>query len=709
MRMFFRAPLLAAGLLLTAAGPPPTPTVDHTETLFGLTFQDAYNWMEAGGPTFDAWIDGQATYARQVLDAISGRAALLERLHALDGDETRVGNVVLVNGRWIYAKAEPNDPVSRIYYREASGGAERVLIDPTAFSVGARAADIDYWSVSPNARYIAYGVSLGGAEVGILRIRSAETGADLPETIDRTRYAKPSWLDDNSFLYSRLPAPPPGGTQVLSGGHIFLHVLGTDPTSDTEVFAPGRVPGHDVEAEYFFRAYVSPGSPAIVVGYDAGLNGSPKTVFAAARPKPGEVPRWTKVAGIDDDVRTVVLHGDWLYLSTANGSPRQRVVRTPALHPDLTQAATVVPEGDGTIDSMTTAADALYVHLDSGGLGRLVRLPWDGQPEPVATPFDGAFMGLTANPGQPGVVLSMQGWLRSQTVFEYDPKAERFTDTGIAPPSPVSFDDIAWENVRVPSSDGAEVPLTIVFPRGTHQDGRRPVLLYAYGAYGVTVDPAFNAMRRAWFDHGGIYAVAHVRGGGYLGEEWHQAGRLEKKQNSINDFIAAAEYLVGTHWASPTTIAAMGVSAGGITVGNAIAQRPDLFGAFLINVGLVNALRLGAIPIGPFNVGEFGAADTEGGVRMLHAIDAYQQLRDGVGYPAALISTGLLDPRVSPWMPAKFAARLQAATASGHPALLRVDNLGGHQAGTREQAEAELADTYSFILWQAGAPGFQQK
>jgi prolyl oligopeptidase len=709
MRRFLRAPILIATLVLPAAGPPPTPTVDYTETLFGLTFQDAYNWMEAGGPTFDAWMSGQATYTREVLDAIPGRAPLLERLHALDAGETRVGNVVLVNGQWIYAKAEPNDPVSRIYYRGTSGGAERALIDPAAFDAGPLAAAIDYWSVSPNARYVAYGVSLGGAEVGTLRIRSVETGADLPETIDRTRYARPGWLDDNSFLYSRLPAPPPGGTQVLTGGQIFLHVLGTDPTADTEVFAPGRVPGHDVEAEYFFRPYVSPDSPAVVVGYDVGLSNSPMTLFVAARPKPGEVPRWTKVAGFNDDVRDVVLHGDWLYLQSESGSPRQRIVRTPALHPDLAHAETVVPEGDGTIDSMTTAADALYVHLDAGGLGRLVRLPWDGQPEPVVTPFNGAFMGLTANPGQPGVVLSMQGWLRSQTVFEYDPTAERFTDTEIAPPSPVSFDDIAWDNVRVPSTDGVQVPLTIVFPRGARQDGRRPVLLYAYGAYGVTVDPAFNAMRRAWFDHGGIYAIAHVRGGGYLGEEWHQAGRLEKKQNSISDLITAAEYLVRTRWASPETIAAMGVSAGGIAVGNAVAQRPDLFGAFLINVGLVNALRLGALPIGPFNVGEFGAANTGDGVRLLYAIDAYQQLQDGVAYPAALISTGLLDARISPWMPAKYAARLQAATASRRPALLRVDDLGGHGGGTREQAESELADTYSFILWQSGAPDFQPK
>jgi prolyl oligopeptidase len=702
-----RSTIAFAALVLAAAGPPPTPTVDYSETLFGMSFADAYHWMEAGGPQFDAWMNGQSAYARRVLDSIPGRVPLLEQLHALDGGETRGGNVVLVNGQWSYAKASPEDPVSRIYARPASGGAERVLIDPSAFDAGPLAAEIDYWSVSPGARYVAYGISLGGAEVGTLRIRSVETGADLPESMDRTRYARPGWLDDNSFLYTRLPAPPPGGAQVLTGGHIFLHVLGTDPVADTQVFAPGKVPGHDVEAEYFFRAYTSPDSPAIVVGYDAGLNSSPMTVFAAARPKPGAVPTWRKVAGFDDEVRGVVVHGDQLYLRTTQGSPRQRIVRTPALQPDLPHARTVVPQGAGTIDAMTTAADALYVHQDSGGIGRLVRLPWNGKPGPVATPVDGAFIGLTANPGTPGVVLSMQGWLRSQTVYEYDPVSKRFDDTGIAPPSAVSFDDIDWLNVRARSSDGTMVPLTIVFPRGTTHDGRHPVLLYTYGAYGMTVDPAFNAMRRAWFDHGGIYAVAHVRGGGYLGQEWHQAGRLEKKQNSINDFIAAAEYLAHERWASPSTIAAMGVSAGGITVGNAIARRPDLFGAFLINVGLVNALRLGAIPIGPFNVGEFGACDTEDGVRILHAIDAYQQLRDGARYPGALISTGLLDTRISSWMPAKFAARLQAANTSGRPVLLRVDDLGGHGGGTREQAESELADTYSFILWQAGVPGFQ--
>jgi prolyl oligopeptidase len=709
MAAFARLALLLAALVVGAAGPPPTPSVDYVETLFGMRFSDAYHWMEAGGPAFDGWLSSQAAYTRDVLDTIPGRAPLLAQLHALNGGETRIGVVVLVNGRWIYEKTRPDDPVPRIYIRPAIGGAERVLIDPAEFNQGRLAAEIDYWSVSPDARFIAYGVSTGGAEVGTLRIRDVDTGADLSESMDRTRYARPGWLDSNSFLYTRLPAPPPGGPQKLTGGQIFLHVLRTDPAADTRLFAPDLVPGQDIQDAFFFRAYTSSDSPAIVVGYDAGLNNTPMTIYVAPRPQPGTAPAWRKVAGFDDDIRGVVLHGDSLYLRTAHASPDQRVVRTPALHPDLAHAQTVVPEGKGQIDSMTTAEDALYVHQDSGGVGLLQRMPWGGTPETVPTPFNGAFVGMTGNPGTPGVVLTMQGWVRSQMVFAYEHEAKRFSDTGLAPPSPVSFADIEGQNLRTQSADGVTVPLTIVAPRGIAHNKRHPALLYAYGAYGATEDPTFNAMRRAWFDHGGIYVVAHVRGGGYLGGEWHQAGRLEKKQNSINDFIAVAKYLVRNGWSSPSTIAAMGVSAGGITVGNALATRPDLFGAVLINVGLVNALRLGALPVGPFNTSEFGSDETEEGVRTLYSIDAYLQLRDGVHYPAAMISTGLLDARVSPWMPGKFAARLQAATTSKQPVLLRVDEIGGHGVGTREQAESELADTYSFILWQAGVPEFQPR
>ncbi len=434
--------------IVAAAGPPPTPTVDHTETLFGITINDYYYWMEAGGPDFEKWITAQATYARGVLDAIPGRAGLLDQLQRLNSGETRVGATVLAGGQWVYSKARPDDAVAEIFVRPATGGTERVLIDPTQFDAGQQAAQLDCWSVSPDGRYIAYGVSLGGAEIGTLRIRRVDTGIDLPEEIDRTRYARPSWLDDASFLYSRLPAPQPGGAQRLTGGQVLVHRLGTDPAADVAVFGPGLVAGVDVPADFFFRGLASPGNSVVVGEYDAGLTSSPKVLYTTARESLGRASVWRRVARFEDHIRDVVLHGDMLYLRTARNAPRQRILRTSAIEPDLASAETVVAEGAWTIQGMAAAADALYVELDDGGLGRLFRMPWDGVPGPVALPFNGAIIGLTAGATEPGVVLRMQGWTHSQTVFAYDPAGRRFTDTGIAPPSPVSFDDIESIEVR---------------------------------------------------------------------------------------------------------------------------------------------------------------------------------------------------------------------------------------------------------------------
>lgn len=697
----------AAACALIAAGPPPTPTVYHAETLFGMTVQDPYHWMEAGGPAFDKWLSAQGDYARATLDAIPGRPALLDQIRKLNGGETRVGITVRAGDVWIYSKTRPEDPVAKIFVRPVAGGAERVLIDPASFDANGQAANVDYWVASPDGRHLAYGVSLGGAEIGTLRIRDVVTGGDLPEAIDRTRTARPSWLDNDSFLYARLAAPPPGGAQTLTGARIYLHRLATDASADTAIFGPGLVAGYQIPNDYFVRGIASPDSSVVVGSYDAGLTASPQVVFTTAKAGLGPNSVWRQATTLDDGVRGVVLHADTLYLRTVRDAPLQRVVQTSAVHPDFASAATVVPESQGAIGGFVAASDALYVQLREDGVGSLVRVPWGGVPDRVTPPYEGSFMSLTASADERGVVLRMQGWTHSPAVFAYDPAEKRFTETGIAPPSPVSLDDIEAIDVRAPTEDGALVPMSILAARGAAHDGRHPALVYVYGAYGVALDPAFSPMRRAWFDRGGIYVLAHVRGSGGFGADWHRAGRLENKMNSVTDFIAAADYLVRNGWSSPGTLAAMGGSAGGIVVGGAIAARPELFSAALIEVGVVNALRLEQIPIGPFNIGEFGSTQTEEGVRMLLAIDAYQQLRDGVAYPGVLVTTGRNDSRVSPWMPAKFAARLQAATAGPRPVLLRVDEAGGHAVGTREAAEAEVADYYAFLLWQAGAAGFQ--
>ena len=356
---------------------------------------------------------------------------------------------------------------------------------------------------------------------------------------------------------------------------------------------------------------------------------------------------------------------------------------------------------------MVAAADALYVHYSESGFDRLVRVPWDGAAERVATPFEGSFAGLTAVAATPGAVLTMQSWTHSATVFAYDPTHQSFVDTGIAPPSPVSFDDVQSMVLHAPAADGTMIPLSIIAPRAGAHGGRHAVLMYAYGAYGAAVSPSFSAMRRAWLDRGGIYVVVHVRGSGGFGDEWYRAGRLQKKPNSISDFIDAADYLVPTGWATPATLSAVGGSAGEIVIGGAVVTRPELFGGAIVNVGLVNPLRLEQIPIGPLNTGEFGSTRTEEGARMLASIDPYLKLRYGISYPGIMVSTNRNDTRVPPWMPAKFAARLQATTSGPRPVLLRVDPNGGHSFETKEEIETALADAYAFLLWQAGVPEFQ--
>ena len=699
--------LFAVTAFLSASGPPPAPRVDHTETLFGMTFNDPYFWMEAGGRTFDNWISEQANYSRGLLDSIPGRATLLAQLHSLNAEETYVGAVVSRGQQWIYSKLRPADSVAKIFTRPIAGGTERILIDPSQSDSAGLAARIDYWSVAPDGGHIAYGVSLGGSETGTLRIRSAKDGTDLPAEIDRTRYITPSWIDNDSFLYTRLPQPATGVAPSLTGGQVYRHRLGSDPATDVVVFGPGRIAGLDVPADYVFQGLTSPESDEIVGTYDAGLTSSPKAVFLTRKSTLGGPSAWRKVAGFEDNVRGVVLHGDMLYLRTAGDAPRQQVVRVSATAPEIANASIVLTENTGTIDGMVAAADALYVRLNEGGFGRLLRVPWGGVAEPVPTPFEGSFTGLSASPTVPGVVLQMQSWTHSASVFAYDPERRSFVDTGIAPPSPVPFDDIDSVTLYAPAADGVLIPLSILAPRTATRDGRHPVLMYAYGAYGVTIAPTFQAMRRAWLDRGGIWVVPHVRGSGGFGDEWSRAGRLGKKPNSVNDFIDSAEYLIRTGWASPGMLSAVGTSAGGIVIGGAIVARPELFSAAIINVGLVNPLRLEQIPIGAFNTREFGSTETEEGVRMLSAIDPYNQLREGVAYPGVLMATGLNDTRVSSWMPAKFAARLQAVTAGPRPVLLRVDKAGGHSFETKEQVEAALADAFTFLLWQAGAPEFQ--
>jgi prolyl oligopeptidase len=305
----------------------------------------------------------------------------------------------------------------------------------------------------------------------------------------------------------------------------------------------------------------------------------------------------------------------------------------------------------------------------------------------------------------------VNSWTKALKIYAYDPGTKQLTDTRMQPVGP--FDDLLnLESIEVdvPSHDGTLVPLSIIHQKGLKLDGSNPTLLEGYGAYGVSDDPYFDPVLLAWFERGGVYADCHVRGGGEYGEAWHLGGKGATKPNTWRDFIACAEYLVQKKYTSPAHLAGKGESAGGILIGRAITDRPDLFGAAIIRVGILDMLRFETTANGVSNIPEFGSTKTKEGFDALYAMSSYNHVRDATAYPAVLLTTGDNDPRIDPWIVAKMTARLQAATTSGKPVLLRVDYGAGHGvAGTENQYRDEMADSMSFLLWQFGVLEFQSQ
>ena len=395
--------------------------------------------------------------------------------------------------------------------------------------------------------------------------------------------------------------------------------------------------------------------------------------------------------------------GSDVYLLTHKDAPRFKVLRMRVDAPDLAKAELVVPEGEAVLTAIAVAKDALYVKELERGLGRIRRVPFGTTGGTrLALPADGAIAAMATDRRRPGVVFPLEGWTRSRLWYRYDPADGRVTDTRLLPSAPVDVSSLESVEVEAPSHDGEMVPLSIVYRKGVARNGSNPALLVGYGAYGITLDPFFNPMGLAWLERGGVFAVAHVRGGGEHGEEWHLAG---KRGNQ-------AEHLEGLHRlcrvpgeggvylsAAPGR---HGTSAGGILIGRAITERPDLFRAAVPRVGVMNALRVEHEPGGQANIPEFGTTTTEAGFQALREMDAVEHVRPGVRYPAVLLTAGINDSRVEAWQPAKMAAVLQERSAGG-PVLFRVGFDAGHGMGlTKDQRVEETADVYAFLLWQLG-------
>jgi len=701
------------------------PVKPVTDDYFGTKVVDPYRYMEnLENPEVQAWMKAQNDHARAVLAAIPGRDQLLARIRELDQSVPQVQAQRLPGDLYLCLKLLTGEDVAKLYVRSDLNGEDRLLMDPERITLapadqGKGRNVIAGWSVSNDGKHIAVGIVPGGDELhGEIHVIDAASGRETGDVIPQVGAEawEPHWLPDNrSFVYGRLqklPANAPAA-EVRQKFRSYLHVLGTDPETDSPVFGYGVVSTIDVDPSLIASVQTQPDSR-----YALGvLNGSvtPNSAYYIA-PVSSVVksdPAWRKIADFADGVTSIAVHDDDLYLLTYKDAPRYKIVRTDARKPNVGSAETIVPPGAAVIQEMSPAQDALYVRLLDGGVGRVLRVPYGPNPqvEEVSLPVKGTVF-LDTDPRVQGALLYLTSWTQTYKIYAYDPKTKQAMDTKLQPVGPYGNPtNIESVEVQVRSYDGTRVPLSIAYPKGLKLDGTNSTLLEGYGGYGWPYPPFFESTQLAWHEKGGVHAVCHVRGGGEYGEEWHLAGKGSTKPNTWRDFNACAQYLIDMKYTSTARLAGEGVSAGGILIGRAITSQPNLFAAAIDKVGLSDTLRFELTQNGETNIPELGSVKDEAGFKALHAMSAYHHVEDGTAYPAVLLETGMNDPRVDPWQMAKMAARLQAATASGKPVLLRVDYAGGHGAmeATRTQADEQLADEWSFLLWQFGVPEFQPK
>jgi len=704
----------------SAAAPPIAPIRPVADEYFGTKVVDPYRYMENPNDSgVQAWFKAQDDYTRAALVKIPGRQHLLERIRQLDQSAAaKVSDVQRFNGdRYYYKKLLAGEEISKLYERVGLSGEEKLLIDPSKFvTVAGTHYSLDYFSPSLDGRYIAYGVSISGSEDAIIHILDTSTGRDTAENIDRSWYGFPSWMpDQQSFLHNRFQKPAAGAdpNERRLRSRVYLHLVGTDPGRDVAVFGYGVHP--EIKLEPSDASYVStdPRTNYAVAIVQHGFMNESDLYIAPVTSLGKPNLHWKKLCDSQDQITLFEVRGDDIYLITHKNAPRFKVIRTNLSRPDLAKAQVVIPESEAVISGVIAAPDGLYVQELDGGIGKLVKANYSNYTlETVPLPVKGTLELFGGDPRLANLVMGLSSWTTAYHIYQYDSATHKVADTGLVPTGP--FDnppDIEAEEVKVPTGSGTMIPLSIVHKKGIKLDGANPTLLSGYGAYGINMQPFFSSRWLAWLERGGVLATAHVRGGGEYGEDWHQGGMLENKPNTWRDFIACAEYLIKRGFTSPGKLAGQGGSAGGILIGRAFTERPDLFAAALDDVGLSDMIRDMFSPDGPLNVPEYGDLKTRQGFKNLLEISAYYHVADDTRYPAILFTTGMNDPRVVPWEPGKMVARLQAATASGKPVLLRVDYQGGHGGvgATKSQMEELAADQWSFLLWQFGDPQFQPK
>jgi prolyl oligopeptidase len=681
-----------------------------TDSYHGIKVVDDYRWLENwDDPAVKLWSASQNARTRAYLDALPARPAIKERLEQLIGGSAAYFALQYRAGTLFAMKFDPvkQQPFLVGMRSPDEAATARVIVDPNAAS-DKGSISIQFYVPSIDGKLVAVALTENGSEDSAARVFETATGRELGDRVARVNFATAggsiAWNHDGSgFYYTRYPQ---GNERPAEDANfyqqVYFHKLGTDSAADTYVIGKDFPRIAEIQLDTtddgrWLLASVANGDGGEFAHYLMGPGGS-----------------WTQVTRFADAVVRATFGPDQaLYLLSRKNAPRGTIVRLPLNAPKLEKAEIVVRQSPGTgsdernrtsIVNLVPTTSRLYVIDLIGGPSR-VRV-FDHHGKPLAD--------LPSLPGAPSVdgVLRMEGdrvlfhassYLETSAWFAVDANgaAKR---TALSETSPVAFADAEVVREFAISKDGTRVPLNIIRRKGTRLDGTNPVLLQAYGGYGISLTPAFvGDFGRVWLDQGGVYAIANLRGGGEYGEEWHKAGKLTRKQNVFDDFLACAQHLIARKYTTPAHLAIMGGSNGGLLMGAAFTQRPELFRAVVSFVGIYDMMRVELDPNGTFNTTEFGSVKDADQFRALRAYSPYHHVTDGARYPAILLLTGDNDHRVNPMQSRKMTARLQAANASTRPVFLRTTSSAGHGIGTAlNEGIEQSADVFAFLFDQLG-------
>ena len=673
--------------------PPAAAVRPVVEVLHGVDIVDPYRWLEDGDSAeVAAWTAAQNAHTEAWLAAVPARARIRQRLQHLLGIGV-LGTPTPARGRYLYQRREgsTNQPV--LYLRNGLDGPDRVAIDPNALSTDGTTA-LDWYHVSPDGRRLAYGLSVDGSEQSVLHLLDLDDLSPLADQITRTRACDLAWLPDNSgFYYTRYPAPGsvPAGEEPYHRA-VWFHRVGDDPAEDRLVFQPA-------EKEYWPGVSLSDDGRWLVIGVARTFDETDlylQDLAAGTDLVPVAV-------GMPATFDGQVAHGV-LYVRTNLDAPTFRLYSVDPAAPSRDRWREIVAaRTDAVLSSVGVTARHLVLDYLERATARLQLAGLDGSGiYDVTLPTLGSLFGLGMEPDGTEVLFGFSSFTVPPSVYRVDTTTGdttlwRRVEAGIEP------ERFHVSQVEYASADGTAVTMFLVHRWDVQPNGRQPTFLSGYGGFNISMTPAFSRSMLLWLDAGGVVAIPNLRGGGEYGEAWHQDGMLGKKQNSFDDFIAAAEWLIRAGWTSPGRLAIQGGSNGGLLMGAVLTQRPELFRAVVVQVPLLDMLRYHRFLIARLWIPEYGSADNPDEFAWLSKYSPYHRVHDGTAYPAVLIATAESDTRVDPLHARKMTARLQAATSSGLPVLLRLEARAGHGAGKPlAKVLDELTDTWTFIWHELG-------